>query len=148
VESLKRELHKTGKQSAFSRLLQSSLLSGIVALLCLVPVIVIGHITLILNVVAFLIILCPVTMVYRPRLPRTGITLPGEDVTLSCLTDTNVATLRDKWIEEISNWLSESAEVVQRNESLREIRRGIWELNEALKSNNQEIIEEKLFQLS
>ena len=56
VESLASELHKTGKQSAVSRLLQSRLLSGIVALLYLGAAIALGNSQIIFKIVMFLIL--------------------------------------------------------------------------------------------
>ena len=56
VESLASELHKTGKQNVASRFLQSRLLSGLVALLYLVPAIVFGNFEIIFKLVVFLML--------------------------------------------------------------------------------------------
>ena len=56
MESMASELRKTGKQSVVSRLLQSRLLSGIVALLYLGAAIFLGNSQIIFRMVVFLIL--------------------------------------------------------------------------------------------
>ena len=65
-----------------------------------------------------------------------------EDNTLAILTDPESQPFRDVWVESMSEWLMESAELSQSHPSILEARGKVWAFKEALSNNNYELITE------
>jgi|GEM_PF-6015090 len=65
-----------------------------------------------------------------------------EDNTLEILINPESQSFRNEWINSMSEWLVESAELCQSNPSMLEIRGSVWALREALSSDNYQTFSE------